>query len=310
MGELQKGKAFGGRRRLNLLAKVSLFGFCMLFSCLCFAAGSVEDSIRSYLSGKQARVGVAWIGQDGRLRGVNAEEEFPMLSVMKFPLAMAVADKARERGATLKDSVLVQSTLLHTDTYSPMLEKYSPKSEHKITLSELLYYSLSLSDNNACDVLLDWVGGAAVVQNYMERLGFDEIKVKWTESDMHSDLSLCQENTSTPEAMARLLLSFDRDFKDSYSKEVKQIMENCKTGKERLPAALFGKNAVIGHKTGTGDSVDGRILAVNDAGYIRLSSGENYAIAVFVADSKHSMQETEAIIAHISRLVLGEIEKE
>lgn len=87
-------------------------------------------------------------------------------------------------------------------------------------------------------------------------------------------------------------------------------MENCKTGKERLPAALFGKNAVIGHKTGTGDSVDGRILAVNDAGYIRLSSGENYAIAVFVADSKHSMQETEAIIAHISRLVLGEIEKE
>lgn len=292
-----------------MFARVGVLGFCMLFSYICFAAEQAEDSIRSYLIDKQAQVGVAWIEKDGKTRGVNAEKDFPMLSVMKFPIAMTVAYKAKARAVALDDSIFVHSSQLHTDTYSPMLEKYPPDNNHRIPLSELLNYSLSLSDNNACDVLIDWLGGTAVVQGYMDSLGFGEIKIKWTESDMHTDLSLCQENSSTPKTMARLLWVFDRDFKDSRSESMKRVMESCETGTGRLSAALIGKNAVIGHKTGTGDSVDGHILAVNDAGYIHLSSGEHYTVAVFVADSKHSMQETEQIIAHISRLILDEVEQ-
>ncbi|MDE5795715.1 MAG: class A beta-lactamase-related serine hydrolase, partial [Muribaculaceae bacterium] len=63
-------------------------------------------------------------------------------------------------------------------------------------------------------------------------------------------------------------------------------------------------NARIGHKTGTGDkNAQGRIIAVNDAGYIFLPNRDGYAIAVFISDSGYGMVETEQIIADISEIV-------
>lgn len=62
-------------------------------------------------------------------------------------------------------------------------------------------------------------------------------------------------------------------------------------------------NAVIGHKTGTGFLLpDGGIQAVNDVGYVHLPNGHRYSIAVFIANSHYSMEETEAFIARISEM--------
>ena len=62
-------------------------------------------------------------------------------------------------------------------------------------------------------------------------------------------------------------------------------------------------NAMIGHKTGTGDvNSQGRIIGVNDAGYVFLPNKQGYAIAVFIADSGYGMTETEKMIADISEI--------
>lgn len=283
-------------------------GICTVLLCSCgknARYAGIEEELRRYLNGVDADVGVAVVAGDGEMFGVNLSQPFPMLSVMKFPLALAVADAVREKGGSFDDSLWVSGVWLHPDTYSPMLHRYGGQEIFRITLGELLDYSLRLSDNNACDILIDFVGGTSVVDAYLDSLGFEDICVKWSEDDMHKVLSRCYDNVSTPAAMALLVDAFDRRFDDSCSLFIKRIMETCDTGKDRLPGAFVSLRAVIGHKTGTGD-VDpetGRLIAVNDVGYVHLPDGKRYTIAVFITRSVYSLEETSAVIARISDIV-------
>ena len=85
---------------------------------------------------------------------------------------------------------------------------------------------------------------------------------------------------------------------------MKQLMENCATGVNRLAKPLAATNAVIGHKTGTGFTLpDGRLMAINDAGYVHLPNGRSYSIAVFIENSGYDMEQTEEIIAKISEIL-------
>ncbi len=81
-------------------------------------------------------------------------------------------------------------------------------------------------------------------------------------------------------------------------------MENCETGTNRLVKPLLPTNAVIGHKTGTGFTLpDGRLMAVNDVGYVHTPDGHRYTIAVFIGNSGYEVAETEDLIAKISDIV-------
>ncbi len=283
-------------------------GICTVLLCSCernVRYAGIEEELRRYLNGVDADAGVAVIAGDGKMFGVNLSQSFPMLSVMKFPLALVVADVVRGKGGSFDDSVWVSGAQLHPDTYSPMLRRYGGQNMFRIPLGELLDYSLRLSDNNACDILMDFVGGVSVVDAYLDSLGFRDICVRWNEDDMHQVLSRCYDNVSTPVAMALLVDAFDRCFNDTCSLFIKRIMETCDTGKDRLPGTFVSLRAVIGHKTGTGD-VDpemGRLIAVNDVGYIHLPDGKRYAIAVFITRSAYSLEETSAVIARISDIV-------
>ena len=123
---------------------------------------------------------------------------------------------------------------------------------------------------------------------------------------MHRDLTLCYANNSTPLDMARLLDRFCTQLRDSteiYS-YIGQMMEECATGTDRLARPLAGSGAMIGHKTGSGDrNADGRIIGINDCGYVLLPYGRRYTIAVFVSDIAGEASEASEIIAGISEIV-------
>lgn len=289
-----------------------VFLFLCLFSvlsCVALDNKAIEDTLQKYISHKNARIGIAVISEDGCVIGVNKHESFPMLSVMKFPLALTVLETLKENHHSLLDTIPICKSQLHTDTYSPMLLKYPASKDHNISIYELLDFALKSSDNNACDILMDYVGGASVVNKYIKDTGTDGIVIKWNENDMHKILDRCYENCSTPEAMAQLMFKFDKYHNDINSIKIKRIMQSCETGFDRLVKPLLTTNAIIGHKTGSGpiDKETGRIMAVNDVGYIHLPNGKHYSIAVFIADSAHSMDETSSIIAEISRLVFEEM---
>lgn len=49
-----------------------------------------------------------------------------------------------------------------------------------MSIRELLAYTVSLSDNNTCDILFGYVGGVEVVNNYVKRLGIAGMSVSAT----------------------------------------------------------------------------------------------------------------------------------
>lgn len=266
----------------------------------------LEQAIGDYAKDKDARIGVAVIINHSDTVMFNGRRDFPMMSVFKFPLSLAVAKCIDSRGGSMEDSVTISETFMRADTYSPMFKKYGSK-PRALSLGELVNWSLVHSDNNACDILLDKIGGTLAADSLLRELGVSEsITIGATEAQMDADNYLIYLNRSTPLAMAALFDRFDREMRHKSSSfgVIACMLEQCATGSDRLPVPLDTKT-VIGHKTGTGFTTrHGRLTALNDCGYVHLPDGSVYSIAVFVADSAYDVPTTSKIIAEISRIVL------
>lgn len=115
-----------------------------------FAGGNkaIENALQEYIKGKDARIGIAIIINGKDTVSVNGNRDFPMMSVVKFPLALTVANWVDTNNMSLSDTVTFSGKSLKEDTYSPMLKKYG-KSRNAMTVRELLEWSLVESDNNA-----------------------------------------------------------------------------------------------------------------------------------------------------------------
>lgn len=265
---------------------------------------SLKKELSEYVESKDATIGIAVIIDRKDTIEVNGNCAFPMLSVYKFPIAVALGDYLRVSSELISNPIIITQSDLKPDTYSPMREKYEGKDTIQIPLYDIIAYALQQSDNNASDILLKIMGGTDNAMLALKRLGIENINVMSTEEDMYEDNQRCYDNTATPIAMARLLDNFDHDFDDRYTRQVKQLMETCATGVNRLARPLTDTNAIIGHKTGTGFTLpDGRLMAINDVGYVHLPNGRSYSIAVFIENSGYNMEQTEEIVAKISEII-------
>ena len=85
-----------------------------------------------------------------------------------------------------------------------------------------MQYSISQSDNNACDILIEYAGGIKHINDYIHRLSIDSFNLSETEDGMHSSFEAVYRNWSTPSAMVRLLRTADE--KELFSnKELKDF---------------------------------------------------------------------------------------
>ena len=71
-----------------------------------------------------------------------------------------------------------------------------------------MQYSISQSDNNACDILIEYAGGIKHIRLYPP-VGIDSFNLSETEDGMHSSFEAVYRNWTTPSAMARLLRTAD-----------------------------------------------------------------------------------------------------
>ena len=90
---------------------------------------------------------------------LNPNEQPPMQSVFKLPLALAVLHQVEQGTLSLDQTVrfLPEDRIL-PHVYSPLQDQY-PDAGVNIPLHELLRLTVSLSDNVAADILLRVVGG-------------------------------------------------------------------------------------------------------------------------------------------------------
>lgn len=227
--------------------------------------------------------------------GINATNRFPMYSVMKFPEALYVADFLTRNNIELNTKVIVRKDELMQDTWSPMLNTFEGQKTFSdlkgtecgvaFTYSELLALSLQQSDNNACDILFERCGSPRKVEKYIRKLGFNSIRIQKTEKQMHANPALSNKNWCTPQAMVELLDWFITHHNDNETlRYIWKLMEECQTGKDRLPAAVPNTAKVV-HKTGTGYPLpSGQPSAICDVGIIILDNGQQFPIAVFITN--------------------------
>ena len=139
--------------------------FSKLFFCLIFLTAltplysqePLAQQLKSIIENKKATVGIAVLYNGKILVTVNDKAGYPMMSTFKFPLALAVLERLDKQGLPLETELFISKPDLHPDTYSPLREA-RPEGNFKITIGELLKYSVALSDNNACDILIDYLG--------------------------------------------------------------------------------------------------------------------------------------------------------
>jgi beta-lactamase class A len=106
-----------------------------LIGVLCFSINIVlqaqqqalEGKIAGFLKGKKATVGVAVLTDKDETILHNNEVHYPLLSVFKFHVALAVLDKMNREKIPLKHIVHVKASQLQPNTYSPLRQKHSVK---------------------------------------------------------------------------------------------------------------------------------------------------------------------------------------
>lgn len=289
--------------------KAYFIAMLTLFTCIVTVrtqqVSGLESRIDSLLKDKKAVVGIAVWTDKGEMLRYNNHIHFPLLSVFKFHVALAVLDKMDKHGTRLDSIISIKASQMLPNTYSPLRKKF-PDRDFTITLGELMQYSISQSDNNACDILIEYAGGIRHVNDYIRRLGIDAFNLSETEAGMHSNPEAPYRNWSTPVAMVQLLRIADE--KDLFAnKALKdflwQTMTDTETGANKLKGLLPAQIAV-GHKTGSSDrNANGMKAADNDAGAVILPDGRKYYIAAFVTDSYETDAGNADIIARISRMV-------
>lgn len=267
----------------------------------------LRDQIEQISYAAQGRVGVtATVLETGESVSLNGNQRFPMQSVYKFPIGMAVLVQVDQGKLKLDQKIRIETS--DFVQHSRILNKNSQGVE--FSLAELLKYMVSESDNTACDVLLRLVGEPKIVTQYLRGLGVNDIVVANTEKELGQDPAVQYRNYATPDAAVVLLRAFHEGKGLSKSSQalLRQLMTETSTGLKRIKG-LLPDGTVVAHKTGTSSTVNGVTAATNDVGLVALTNGRHLAIAVFVSDSKANDAIREEVIAKVAKAAWDEWSK-
>ena len=282
----------------------------------------LEKQFAKIAEDAKGKVGVmAVVLETGESASLNADQHFPMQSVYKLPICMAVMDKVRLGELDLDEVIGVSKEDMVREGQASVLRDKNPDGG-EFTIRELIRLALVESDGTASDLLLNAVGGPAEVQSYLTAIGVRDMRVVNSEKEMGQDWETQYQNWATPESSVGLL----RWLWTVHRSEVagrpgpKEISKNClsgynlvfcymadsTTGGNRLKSLDSGIRLkdwppLIAHKTGTSGSRDKITAATNDIGLISIRGATNIAIAVYVSDSPGDLKTREAVIAKIAK---------
>ena len=218
-------------------------------------------------------------------------EFFPLMSVVKLPLAVVVLHHVEQGKLRLVEHYQLAEADMAPNTWSPMQKRF-PKGG-SFSLESLLLASLCESDNNACNYLFRLVGGPQRVQQFFKmHYGMDfPLHIAATEKGMASGVAAMSLNCATPAAMLRVLEDLHSSaflhtlhplLTPPMARLLLAYMEQTSTGQDRLRAGLPSEKLSFAHKTGSSGTVGGSTLAHNDVGIIRLPDDRYACIVSFI----------------------------
>jgi len=294
------------------------------------APAAVQSEIAHISQGIDGVVGVAAWRLDGRGPPVlvNADEQYPMASTFKVPIAGAVLSQVDSGKLKLDQLVPVDPNMM---VESEGLAETFRHPGVSVSVENLLELMLTVSDNTATDTLEKLVGGPAVVTQWVRGQGITGLRVDRDTAGMIRDFyglpsgpsfpasleaglkanpNLEEKgdkpdstfdndprDTSTPTAMAQLLerIYTGKALSPASTSLLREIQERNTTGKARIRARL-PEGTVVAEKTGT---IGG---SVNNVGVITLpGNAGKLIVAVFIKKSSKPVEDRERVIADVSR---------
>lgn len=266
----------------------------------------LKNKIEQIISDKNAIVGVSIIGNNGKdTLSVNGDRQFPMQSVFKFHIALAVLSEVDTGNLSLNQEIKIgKDEFFRKDYWSPLRDE-NPNGG-SFTIEKLIKYSVSHSDNTACDVLIRLIGTPKTIEEYIKKSGIDDIQITFNEEDMQAKWENMFQNWTTPKAASETLKLFFENKNNLLSKSSYDFFwkmnKETTTGENRL-RGLLPAATVVAHKTGwSGKNKEtGITAAVNNIGIVFLPNGEYFIISVFVSESKENLETNEKIIAEIAK---------
>jgi beta-lactamase class A len=267
-------------------------------------SGELQKQIEQIAAAAKGRVGVgATILETGESVSLLPGERFPMQSVYKLPIGMAVLREVDAGKLKLDQKIRVEkSDFVRQGMHSPLRDKNPNGAEASV--EELLRLSVSESDGTASDVLFRLAGGAESIGKFLSEIGVDEVIVADPEKIIGRDWETQYRNWASPNGAISLLraLRERRGLSESSQALMLKFLTEATTGPRRLKG-LLPKDTIVAHKTGTSGAKNGLTAATNDIGIISLPNGRHLAIAVFVSDAAADEATRERVIAEIAKAV-------
>lgn len=299
--------------------------------------GRLSGALEQTIAGFDGRIGVC-VRDSAGSGCIHGAERFPMQSVMKLVVAVAVLDAVDREGWRLTDPVLVKKENLSVSVQP--LAKLVTLDGYRTTVDDLLSRMVVDSDSAATDILLHRLGGPPAVQAMLTRNHIDGIRVDRDERHLQTEIvglnwqpeyvdALVLRNaieavpevrrqesfdfyladardTATPEGMVTLLtaLQSGRLLSPSSTRHLLNVMSRTATFPDRLKAGL-SPGWAIAHKTGTSGTWKGITAATNDVGILTAPDGGVVVVAVFIKASGRSPKERPSLIADIARRIVS-----
>jgi beta-lactamase class A len=245
--------------------------------------------------------GSALMIETGQSASVRGGDRFPMESVCKLPIAMAILNDIDRGDLTLHEKLRVlPADLVPPAVHSPLRDQNPHGTE--LSVRELLQFTIQQSDGTASDVLLRLAGGPRRVTSYTRRLVGSGIAIEEPENALARSDKAGYRNWATPDASVALLQSLQegRALSAASRELLLDLLTTTSTSTHRIQG-LLPQGTPVGHKTGTSGTYHGLTRGTNDIGLVTLPNGRHLAIAVFVADSSADEMAREGVIAKIAK---------
>lgn len=241
------------------------------------------------------RLGVAaWRHGGARVVAWRGDERFPFCSTAKVMVAGTVLARAAREPGLLDARVHYKKADLVA--WSPVTERHA---DDGMTVADLCAAALQTSDNTACNLLLDRVGGPAAVNAFARRIGDTAFRLDRRETELNTALPGDPRDTTTPRAMARSLqaLLLEAALAPDARRRLLDWMLANTTGKERIQAG-FPAGWRVADKTGTG-----AYGTTNDIGIVFPPQGPPVIVAIYYTGGSPDAQSDSTVVAGAAAIV-------
>lgn len=299
----------------------------------------LTDSINALGRAFSGEVGIAVRDvEEGWTVSWNGDRYLPQQSVSKTWVAMTVLDRV-DRGEMSLDRMVDVRPEHAVVFHQPMLSRMGNEG-FRAPIRELFTQAMTRSDNLANDRLLWLAGGPEAVRAFFERNDLEGLRfgpgerelqagiagLTWRQSmsrgrnfyNARSSLSQSVRRAAmdryladpidgaTPdgmvEALARLVQG---ELLSERSTELMiSTMRASRTGPRRLRGGV-PNGWQFGHKTGTGQNLNGMVAGYNDVGVVTTPDGRNYAVAVLIGNTRVGIPARQELMQRVMGQVVS-----